>query len=298
MSEEATAVEASVGSNEEVTPVSAVPDVEKGSFLETLPEEYRQEPSLQKYKTQQDLLDNYLSLERYRGKSIAVPGEDATEDQRTEYLEKLRKFAPELQYVDDTSGRPEAPDQYEELEGLTDNSKAFDPLLYEAGLTNKQRNALQQKITEADKFASTQATEAHNADIKSIKDEWGMAYDERYQVAYAAARTMAEVNGDHEAFASGNVSSATIRTYYEFGKRLGSEGVNMTEKEVISTKLTPLEIQTRIDEILVKMKEIAPSDPVYKEMLAEKRKLYQMRTAGKKVDKGYEGAGIGGVEFV
>lgn len=295
-----TAAEPIVG----VEPVSTAPTVEPGSFLESLPEKYRQEPSLMKYKDQEAMLDSYLSMERYRANSVPIPGDDATPEARAEYLEKLQKRAPELMLKPsdensadfwETMGMPKEAKDYSLPEGIAEGN-GFADIAHEAHLTNEQYGNVMAAVNKAELAMQEQAQAAYNAEIKSLHDEWGQAYNDRYAEAYAAARA---VGADEQAFADGTAAPSSVRAYYKIATMLGAEGINLAGKEVISDRMTPTETRDRIGEIMTKLKGMAPTDPQYKDLLAEKRRMYQTLPENKgEANPGYDnGAGQGGVNF-
>ena len=264
-------------------PVKTAPVPESGSFLDSLPEHYRQEPSLQKYKKQEDFLDGYLALERYKGNTISIPKEDATPEQRQEYLEKLKNHAPELivkpgeENKDEfwsMMGTPENPDGYTLPEEMGDAMDGFKDIAHAAHLTNDQYNTVMKAVyeTETQRAQEYQAQQKEAAD--ALLNEWGAAYQDRYNQAYAAARA---VGMDHEQFSQGVASPDTIRAYHKIYEMIGKEGKDLGLKEVISDRKTPDEINKRIGEIMDEMKGMHSSDPRYKPLLDEKRKLYQMK---------------------
>ena len=78
--------------SEEATPQAGSPDVAADaapaiSFNETLPEEYRSEPSLRNFKDVGGLAKSYLSAQRMVGaENIAKPSQSWTDDQWDQHL--------------------------------------------------------------------------------------------------------------------------------------------------------------------------------------------------------------------
>ena len=101
-------------------------------FLDTLNEENRGNPSLQKFKDVNNLAKSYTHLERMVGAdNMARPAENWSDDQWGEFY--------------NASGRPEAPTNYEiSLEGKLGDStlEAFRESAHEAGLNNTQAQSI------------------------------------------------------------------------------------------------------------------------------------------------------------
>jgi|DEB0MinimDraft_6_1074348.scaffolds.fasta_scaffold01677_9 hypothetical protein len=121
-------------------------------------------------------LSSYHNLEKLMGadkagRTVVLPGDDATPEQRAEFFNKL--------------GRPEAPDKYSVAlpEGTTDTTRLdmMREAAFEAGITDAQLA----KLAEADQryietAIQSQADEsvisAADAELQ-LKKEWGAAYD-------------------------------------------------------------------------------------------------------------------------
>ena len=257
-----------------------------------------------KYKSQEDMLDSYLSMERYRANSIPIPAEDASPEQRAEYLEKLQKRAPELMVKPsdegaaefwETMGTPKDAKNYSLPEGMDEANTGFANIAHEAHLTDEQYGIVMSAVNKAEMALQSQATEQLKTDVSALHEDWGQAYNDRYSEAYAAARA---VGADEQAFADGTAAPSTVRAYYKIATMLGSEGVNLAGKEVISDRLTPSESRERISEVMKKLNAMPPTDPQYKDLLAEKRKLYQSLPENQgPVVQEHKTAGQGGVDF-
>jgi hypothetical protein len=277
-------------------PVSTAPDAP--DFLANLPDDIKAEPSLQKYKTAEDFVTGFLEAQRRLGRSITVPGEDATDEQRQEFYEKLTNNAPELA----ARITPDSPEAYALPEGIEADDSVLRAIALDAKLTNEQYGTIMSKFYEQEQANQQEAVAQFNESVKALHDEWGAAYDDRYQQAYAMAREMGKrgANNDHELFAQGVASPNTVKSYFELAQMVGSEGVNLQTNDVVSDRKTPAEIEARVKEInkILMSNQLPPSDPEYKALMEEKRALYKQKPgADKPVDPGYRGAGIGGLQF-
>ena len=155
---------------------------------------------LTKYDTEQAAFEGHVSLDKLRGNSIALPKEDATDEEKVEQMGKIF----------DKLGRPETPEGYElaipaELpESLkpTDEAVAeFYKWSHGQGLSQAQMQAIAelqaQKII-GSMEASKAAQEAANANVESeraakrekdlaeLKVEWGEDFDKKMDLAEEA----------------------------------------------------------------------------------------------------------------
>jgi hypothetical protein len=285
-------IDAGVGSEG----VSAKPDIEPGSFLESIPEQFRDEPSLQKYKNQDDFLTSYLSLERYRGNSLPLPkeGEELSTDDRKALYEKVTRALPEL------ADRivPDSIDGYAMPEGASEELGVLREIAREAKLSTEQYNTVLETVMKGNELQTQQANEAREKEVYEHKQEWGPAYPDRYNEAYAMARSMSDINSDHLAFQDGTISPTAIKTYYQMAQMVKGKAAGLSEQGVISDRLTPAETREAIADINKKLESIKPSDPMYKELLAQRRKHYQALPENQETaNPGYVGMGEGGVKF-
>ena len=231
---------------------------ETPKWLETVPEEMR--APLSKFKEPSELAKSYLEVEKAYHASIRPPGPDAPPEARAEFVEKIKKQVPELVYTKDENallsalGKPAKAEEYEpskELgdlpKELVDNWRAQSANL---GLTKKQ-------AAEALKQQFTQYSELNTRVVKSqeeLKKEWGAALEERTTLV---AKTMEQLGFPAEAIAvvkSGKASAGEMKAFYAVAKGMGNDRpANENSQSGTSTgpvKMTPLEIRTRIGEIM------------------------------------------------
>lgn len=73
---------------------------EPKSFLETLPEELRANPSLQKFTKAEDVAKSYVEMQALLGNKVTKPGKDATPEQIAEFYGALIPEKYELNFED------------------------------------------------------------------------------------------------------------------------------------------------------------------------------------------------------
>jgi hypothetical protein len=159
-------------------------------------EELRTQPSVAKYESLEDALNGLVKANAALATSIRVPGPDATDEDRSEFMEKL---------VKNTNGqlirRPEAEDEtamaeYRATMGIPDDTSGYenpegfkglpDDVLAEmqkvaksAGLTKSQYQTMVTEMATMDAQGQEAAAAAQAAESAALKAEWGLAHDER-----------------------------------------------------------------------------------------------------------------------
>jgi hypothetical protein len=172
------------------------------SWLDGLSEGNRKLADTKGWKEPGDLdkaLTSYAELEALQGKSLRIPGADATADELNEFYSKL--------------GRPESPDKYEfkrpenlpaDLPYSDDLAKASKSWMHEAGLNSKQAQAMHDHFVtfQAEQAKAAQATYAtavestHDALVK----EWGPLDSDGFKEKHALADRAMKKLGLADAF--------------------------------------------------------------------------------------------------
>lgn len=262
-----------------VPPGVASPDatVAEASALPTdhpwigqLSEALQSSDSLKKFNSIDDLAQSYINLETMNGRSLRIPGPDASEGDRKSFTEKLIKEVPELMYKPDvandpeakeaylaTLGRPQKPDLYTdpEIEGVTpgenDDSGDFKELAFELGLTNDQYKGLVEAVLENNLTAQYEVEAEFGKDVQALRNEWGYAYGDRYRAAADIAVKTGAPDEVVDLFKQGNVHPNTIRWMFSLAKQFGGEGAEIIGQQGGSNiDNAPAEAQARISEIM------------------------------------------------
>ena len=236
--------------SEEATPQAGSPDVAEAappiSFNETLPEEYRNEPSLRNFKDVGGLAKSYLSAQRMVGaEHIAKPSQSWTDDQWDQH------------YVH--SGRPETSEGYEfRLDGqLADSTlEGFRDSAFKAGLSGKQAQSVAEFMDASlDQMATDRADQAetlrHEGE-QELRQQYGKAYKQKLDLAIGAARQMlgdkvdilenvelsdGRLLGDHPEI---------IRMFSAFAEQIGEDNLIGETTEMV---MTPDEAQRQLSEV-------------------------------------------------
>jgi len=160
-------VAAGGGNTGTVTPVaSGSASGGSGSWLDTLPDEFKSDASIQGFKSPVDLVKSYIHAQKMVGADkIPVPGKHATEDDWKSVFKKL--------------GLPESPDKYElQAEGADPEFiKGFKEAAHKYGILPKQAQELYGWYSQMQKSAVEKAKADYETQTKmnldKLKEEWG-----------------------------------------------------------------------------------------------------------------------------
>jgi hypothetical protein len=215
----------------------------------TLPEDLQSDPALMDFKDLTGLAKSYVHTKKMVGADkIPIPGQDADDETWADVYNKL--------------GRPEGPDKYaitrpEEFpDGFNYNEQLeldFRAEVHKLGLSNKQANGLwnmlQNKAIDSYKGITGKHVERLAGDEKTLKGEWGEAYDEKIKIGnkvLVAAETKLPGFSDW-AKKSGLINEPKFKQFLTLlGETASEEQIGPGEP---SDKLTPAEAKAKLSSI-------------------------------------------------
>ena len=179
MSEEATQ---DTGS-QEVAP-EAVTSAAPANFLESLPEDLRDNPSLRNFTDAGSLAKSYVHARSMIGAdNIGKPQQSWTPEQYTQFYAE--------------TGRPKNASDYSlefGMEIAEADYDAFRQAAFDAGLAPQQAQTIAQYLSNqaqsAYDYNEQSAAQAVDSAIHELKTEYGQAYEQKTQMAYNAATTL------------------------------------------------------------------------------------------------------------
>ena len=192
----------------------------EATWLSTLPEDLRGNPALTRYKGLEPFVRSHLGLESKLGKSLTMPGPEASEEERSAFWNKL--------------GRPETADKYElNIPAESQVDKQFLDVarakFHEIGLTNQQASALSELVVNQEAAANQVAAHQIAAGISELKQEWGHSYDTNVAIASRALSQFKDgenaIPGLWELMDDPKIGSnpAMIRLFAWLGKAMGED---------------------------------------------------------------------------
>ncbi|RKZ91789.1 MAG: hypothetical protein DRQ40_09440 [Gammaproteobacteria bacterium] len=171
-------------------------------WQDSLPEDMRTNPTLDKFKDPEGLAKSYIELERMQSRSLTIPGEHSTDDDWDKYYTKAQEGGHLTVHPDHASdehkkafwkslGVPESTDGYsmvDDFEGLPDDTvSGVRELAVKAGWTNKQFQKTLAALRE-DHVAQSDVNSQALAEDKGIVDKmFGLAKEQKMSAIGALA---------------------------------------------------------------------------------------------------------------
>lgn len=242
MSEEQTTV---VGEQQSEQPQAEAQTTDTGAtFLDTLPEDIRGEPSLKNFTNSGDLAKSFIHAQRMVGMDkIPVPGKHSTED--------------DWQVIYDRLGRPSDPNEYsfENSSFQADDPGVieFKKVAHAAGLNPSQANKIMQ-FYDGLQQSSAETVTANEQKIREeseleLRKDFGLAFDRKVQQADDVFQKFFPNEMKDVKLANGNL----LGNEPIFIKALAKLADNFSEDSMQSENdltLTPDDAQKEIDKLM------------------------------------------------
>lgn len=260
--------------------------------IEQFPESVREWDEVKNSETPEVFWDRVSNMRSKFGTALFKPGEDAGEEDWKKFTQKAIELSgnklipadlddPEQQnIVMKRLGVPDDLNGYEfaEVEGLdlSDDRKAFlKQVAFDAKLTKAQLKLLDEKVRTADLEAMNQAKDSFKSGMTELRQEWGMAYDDRVHQANKIAKTFFPHLGDEPV-----LSPAELKSFHALAKQLGQNTTEFRDQgDQNNNTMTPQEAGAKIAEIRNN-----PDHPYHhsnkpgnKEARAKMRELYKIK---------------------
>lgn len=265
-----------------------------------LPDSLQQDPTIQNTKDVTGLAQQLVDSQAMIGRSVRMPGPDASEEARTAFYDDLVKVPGVVRLPADDDkdgwdafhsklGRPESPEEYKvarpEGTKLPDGfEKPYLDTLHAIGASQRQVDTFMSQLYEQ-AGAVNQQTDAAMADFKSaMTEKYGAGLDQYLDLADRAAASLgiSDVIEEHGLNTDVQFANAMVT----LGRILEEGGSALEDLQLDSSgsqyELTPDEANARINEIQ-NNKEHPYHDkrkPGHKEAVAEFLRLHEIKAAG------------------
>ena len=215
---------------------------ENQNWRDSLPEELKNDPTLQNYKDVESLAKTVVHQQKMIGSRIPIP---KTEEEKTELYGKL--------------GRPEEPGKYEvavpedyQQFFKEESMNEFRNVAHKIGLNNEQVQALMDfqinEINHELEGSSNQLNSQREQIEQNLKQEWGYDYDKNVKAAQRAV----QVYGDAEVqeLLNGELGNnpALIKMFARLGKEVTEDMAQNTQNNTLS--VSPLDAKQEIANIM------------------------------------------------
>ena len=240
------------------------PPPSDGDWKTGLPEGLSDAPFFKKATSLDDAVSALGAAAAHMGNSIRIPGEDASDEARSEFYSKILEKAPDLMPKPSednmdafyrAAGRPnEASDyQYEAPEGreVPSDFAAFSEVAHKYGLSQDQFSGILGEVLGAQWNDLDSMQETHLTEMKDLKSEWGMAYDDNMSAVKNFLRLTDAPDGIVDLLTSDAMSADEIRYFYNVAQATKSSTELSKQGPTTTPELmTPGEAQMKISEML------------------------------------------------
>ncbi len=245
MSEAAAALAGDNGSADVGTAPSADTGTQEVSWNSGFDEDTQAYITNKGWQSPADILNSYRNLEKFSGGSknlVELPGVDASPESLSDFYNKL--------------GRPESADNYSfEMPDAADEELVnwFRQTAHENGLTDTQAASLFSKWNEmsAQRMESFQqeALQTAEADIASLKKEWGQAYDTQIDAGRRAVDALGLDQAALETMESKMGTADMLRLMATIGSKMGEPSFEDGGRNDNSFGMTPAAAQAQLEDL-------------------------------------------------
>lgn len=261
------------------------------NWLETLPEPLRAAPFIGKAESLDDAIGKLSHAAKLVGTSIRIPGEDASDDDRKAFYDKLADvpgvaMLPDIEDADGQTGllrklgAPEKAEDYalpeiEEFEwdeGVANDLRAY---AAEAGLTKAQFKRFATKIGEQERQAGLEAASAQTEAQKKLRQDWGADYDNREALIRGWMEKTDAPESMRQLVDDGNMSVEAMNWLYNTAKSFeGDVNPINRDRQGANPSLTPADAREKINEIMGNPAYWNAEHPLHKEYVQRVVKLH------------------------
>jgi len=252
------------------------------SWRDSLPDEIKGDKALADFADPGGLAKAYLDTKADVGRSLRLPGPDASVDDMNVFNTSLMEKVPGLTRIpgegasDETMGeffrqlgRPDEPSGYEVPEARDDNSKAglteLTGLAHELGLNKTQFKTLTEKLVEQhNSQLDAQATLARD-DQDVLKLDWGSGLDGKTKAIVELAKATGAPDVMVQAIINKQMDSGTMKWMDGMVEALSdpSRQMNFQGDGGDNGRVSPAEANTQIEEIMNKKEYWDSSSPLH-----------------------------------
>jgi hypothetical protein len=219
-------------------------------------EDLKGDEGLKKFDSIESLAKSYKNLEALSGNSIRINGPEATAEDKSATYQKVMKHMPELM-LKPNPDNPEQMAEYYSMLGVPKSTDDYDAgevalspeiigelkqLASETHMTRADFKIYAKRMDEMNGTTNQQKEDSRLAMGAELKTEWGLAFDDRYQMAENHIKENPGLG------AIENMTPDQIRAHYEVARSLIGKPQAHTQP-INSNVRTPSEAKHQMDEI-------------------------------------------------
>jgi hypothetical protein len=254
---------------------------------DSLSDEVKVNPTLNQYKSLEAALEGHIQTKSAMGHSIRIPGDEAGETDRKEFLEKLINNAPQVMMKPDfsnqeqsqeyyrTIGVPDEFSKYENPEGFnldTEVEGQLRGILHGANLTNQQYQEVVSKLSSMQNQTTENNTFVKTSEMEALAGKWGMTLDARME---AAKKTNDEFYQGRD---FGNLNASEIEALYTIHTSLTGKGAQGPLQPETSGGMTPQEAEDQAAEIMRRLHDPKSEMTHQEKMVLVKKRIKMLET--------------------
>jgi hypothetical protein len=222
--------------------------------------ELRDNPMLADIKSVPDLAKIAVDLKAYQGRSMKLPGDEPTVEEKTAVFNKLKGMIPGLNIMPDVENEEDNKRFWGEI-GVPEDIEGYKPpadfealdeammtqlrdISHKAGLTEKQYHNVLQQYSEANSTLVEQNTTAKEEHLAQLKQHWGSAYDDNIQITDAMVSQFQDKDVQ-----LGELNNAARIFMLNVAKSLTSDPQVFKQINDPKPKLTPADLRLELEDI-------------------------------------------------
>lgn len=251
------------------------------SFLDSVEDQYRNDPSISKFSSINDLAKEHVNLQSLLGKKgVVVPGENDGQEIWDKYRNDMGIPDTPENYSRSFEGKSEA-----NWDSNIENSMAA--AAHAANISDNQFNALldayAQSMKASQESAAVETGNLNQQNDAALRKEWGSAYDAKINMGRLALNQMTD--GDPNSLANVQLSDGTmLGDNPGFIKMMSMMGESLQEKGIIDgesvnqTAMTPDDAKTQLAQLMADPEKSAilfnqDFHPAKQELVKERERL-------------------------
>ena len=268
------------------------------AFLDSL-EDYKEDNTLKNFKSDIDFVKNFKENESFLGRSIRVPGEDATDESRAQFYEKLAKAAngklmpvPDredkeaMESVYSSMGKPKESSEYSlpEVDGVKLSDDQVNDFREVAHQLNLPKDGFKDMMTgimakEGERLEAERIQRDNGK--KQLETEWGQAYDGKMERIYTVINQTGAPTDVVDAIKAGKMGPESLKWLDAMAENLqGSKMEISGQAPTQQIGTTPAEAKEQAAELRDNIRSIRKSDPTYSAKLQKLQELTRLSMGG------------------
>ena len=258
------------------------------NWKDSLPEGFTDAPYFKDAESPEQALQSIQDAAAWMGNSLRIPGPDASDEQKAEFMAKAVDRIPGLMPVPDPDnvgdvvyakiGKPDTPEAYKapEVEGFEVSPDQLGDLksyAHENNMTQAQFDALYTRQANLTKAEQENMIKTLQEEQTIIANEWGSAKDERLQEITNFLSNDENTPPELvDAVKGGKVTAAYARWLHGLVSRVAEPGELQGQESGEST-LVPSEAKAQLEDLTARLVKMHPADPNYDHLVGKRVEL-------------------------